>query len=969
MLDDSSIVQEDRRQTIDESGLLELHSALESPGGNKKGSARKRREESSRKRAHDVNVQPHNAEKRPRVSLSASGENNQDTHGSEMDVDSDVDQPSTALPDQEDNNNASKPSAHSPKGKKPSRIPKPSLFSPPPGGSRVRTPLKGILSARKAPKDTESSVQTTPNKTVNFGPSQGAEFNHGSPSTSMTPMCAKDAVRLYPSEPRASSEEEPDDAETSLNSSILDEADSFDAESKENNERLELPTQIPVFNPRRSSLLASKPTDKSRRRHSLRGYSPLDSQAEARRRRRKTISATRPNPSVSATTSFTAKDKAPGTASSQSPPPKPTNSFLMPTARTPYADSSASSDAGEDMEITGDYTNQFTLTGRDSIGVTGKSRTSFARDDDTTEFNTAEFSLGHLLAESAVYELTKSTPEPELPGSLGDLANEVADIPSRSRGQFEDSSQRVSQDTTLDPIQEEDEGASASRQSMMSLESMDDSDVEAHRESLAMNLSSQFDQVSTSGSQRSPSKTDVRLITMEELLSSTDLDQDVELEADNLFVAAGNSPSVVEKDVQLTCAYDTCLEVLERHCQDVSMWSSGLTDELATLLHLKAPALFNPDNLDEAGHKAIRELFGTETLIARSGWCQLRAQMEKQLVGSLSSAASSLANDVKTLKAIVSTDRDKRDYELAELKEMIAREEQMGVLFDAIEEQQGAQNEYEHAVKDLESQCSSLLLEESVLQSRLNVLEGRAAELEPVTSAASTRLEQEVLATEELLTIQDSLSMWKVREATSSLLRLSSCLDDVLFNVEISVDVHLGSAGRASTSIKATETLKRRKRNTYLPIEGDVVLMLQRLLLDPHHISRIVDESDLLENANDGHVCSKLQILESFIARSFRLLRELRDLSTHFAMRYDEDDSTLWIDFLRFPREDVECVRFCVGFPMVPIFPYTDFQTVVKVVHGQVSTEVLTKEIELVPREAPKYFTRVCRRLHESFVR
>lgn len=135
------------------------------------------------------------------------------------------------------------------------------------------------------------------------------------------------------------------------------------------------------------------------------------------------------------------------------------------------------------------------------------------------------------------------------------------------------------------------------------------------------------------------------------------------------------------------------------------------------------------------------------------------------------------------------------------------------------------------------------------------------------------------------------------------------------------------------------ESLKQREQNTYLPIEGDVVLVLQRLLLDPHYISRIADESEL-GDGNDGRVCSKLQILEHFINRSFRLLKELRELSTHFAMRFDEDDSTLWIDFLKFPstlaRMSVEGAHFSVGFSLLPVFPYTDYQTAVQVPHGEV---------------------------------
>ncbi|EGZ16937.1 hypothetical protein PHYSODRAFT_499426 [Phytophthora sojae] len=952
MLEGSSQPEDGRRQTIDENGLLELTSALDSPLTGGKGSARKQNEEISRKRAHDSDVREGSPEKRAR----SDGDNNGDQMMESMEIDSPVHskESSPSLRKAATNDNQTREEGPS------SGTAKPALFSPPPTGTRVRTPLKGILSARKGKRN---AMQTTPTKTVNFGPSQGAEFNHGSPSTSMTPMLAKDASKRYPSELPPSSEEEPDDAETSLNSSILDEADSFDEEEEEEEQPKEVVspkvTQVKksgfdLLASRRSSLMAPKSVDRSRRRQSLRGYSPLDSQTEARRRRRQTINIARQT-SSKATPAFTTATRP--ISSSQSPPSSRNNSFLRAadvaeTTRMPYADSSASSDAGEDMEITGEYS---IVMGRDSIAPSTLASASagMPRDEDT-----AEFSLGHLLAESSVYELTKSAPEPDLndlPGTLGDLASEVADVPSSQGSQAANASQKLNdQDNTLDPIQEGDETMASSRgQSMMSLVSSDDSDEEyaARRKSINVNLTPQFERASIGGEPSqavqappTPESLSVHLITMEELLSSVTLDEikSVAENDDDFFgEEAESSDDLISTSVKLACAYDTCSEAIECRGTDISSWSADLAEELSSLLQIKAPGVFSPENLDDAGREAIRELYATEAMMAQSGWCQLQTQMENQLSSSLSLGADALTNDVKMLKNCVSSDTLKRQNELAAIREMIDREEQMALLLDAIEEQQGAHDEYVTAVKDLENECSSLSLEESVLQSRLKVLEGRAAELEPVTSAAATLFEQEVLATEEMLAIQESMTVWKIREATASLLRVSAHFEDVLFDVEVNVDVHLGSpsTGGASTLIRVNESLKQREQNTYLPIEGDVVLVLQRLLLDPHYISRIADESEL-GDGNDGRVCSKLQILEHFINRSFRLLKELRELSTHFAMRFDEDDSTLWIDFLKFPstlaRMSVEGAHFSVGFSLLPVFPYTDYQTAVQVPHGEV---------------------------------
>ena len=371
-----------------------------------------------------------------------------------------------------------------------------------------------------------------------------------------------------------------------------------------------------------------------------------------------------------------------------------------------------------------------------------------------------------------------------------------------------------------------------------------------------------------------------------------------------------------------------------------------MAEELSSLLDIKAPAVFSPDILDDTGREAIQKLYAMEVMVARTGWCQLQAQVEKQLTNGLAVSANALANDVKSLKDSVSSDTLKRQDELSAIQEMIDREEQIALLLDAIEEQQGAHAEYVSAVSDLEKEYSSLSLEESVLQSRLKVLEGRAAELEPVTLAAASQLEEDVLATEEMLAIQESMCVWKICEATTLHLLLSARYEDVLFDVEICVDVHVGSSsmGEASTSIKTHEFLKHKEQHTYLPYESDVVLVLQRLLLDPHYISRIADESDLGDR-NYGYTLSKLQVLEHFINRSYRLLKELRELSTRFDMHYDEEGSTLWIDFLKFPsmasRIGTEGAKFSVGFSLLPVFPYTDYHTAVHVLHGQVCFAVL----------------------------
>jgi hypothetical protein len=82
--------------------------------------------------------------------------------------------------------------------------------------------LKGILSARKRP-----NKKSITKKTVIFGSPDGAEFNFGSPANSMTPMTQQDAKRWFPLDQDTSmnrsdeSEQKEEDANTSVNSSIL----------------------------------------------------------------------------------------------------------------------------------------------------------------------------------------------------------------------------------------------------------------------------------------------------------------------------------------------------------------------------------------------------------------------------------------------------------------------------------------------------------------------------------------------------------------------------------------------------------------------------------------------------------------------------------------------------------------------------------------------------------------------------
>lgn len=899
--------------------------------------------------------------------------------------------------------------------------------SPSSGTSRMRTPLKSILSARK-PKN---GLMTTPTKSVNFGPPQGAEFNLGSPSTSMTPMLAKDARRMFPLDRIStppSPQEEDDDEETSLNTSLLDEADAIDSDEGEQKEGFE---EVLEASNSRLSLLVSKSAEKSRRRYSLRGVSPLDNQANARRRRRSSVSAVIRSP-VSARK---LKGIGPGALSSLPAPSSASKSSFLshndtqPQGRLAYADSSASSDAGEDMEITGDFSN-FVQAG----GVLPKSNSAAAAQakappfrlqnheeeekddslfadsplrDETVELG----SLGDLVAESAAYDTYPSRAqrstsqisstftqddggEPTV-GNLSDLAREDEQGASSLSGssQFSSSTARRfnslhynqldEQDITLDPIMEEEEDAgNSSAPSMMSIESSEDesdSEYDERRRSLVVNLSSKFERIGsgtpkartapdaevtaadlkariTSPLRQSPRRKAlppaVPLVSMDELLTTTDLQSRDQATPDDHFdeLFAKNAAADPTIDsVKLASISDACGEVVKWHIDEISSWSTGLSDVLGSLLNEKAPALFSPENLDESGIASIKALHGMETVRVQSGWCQWRAKMEREMGEKLQSSVAELTKDVHTLKGIIAKDAATKQSEVAALHELIEREKQMAELLDAIEEQQSVRNEYAATVDVLEMECASLSLEASVLHDQLRVVEGVASEGNHISAETSSELERQVLDVEEVAAIQGSLSVWRIAVATSSHLKLSAQFDDVVVRVDLQVDVFLNSPpsaassssdGGFSTDVSSSVTLKRRRRSQYLESDNDIVHLVQQKLFDPVQLSRFIRtaSSSQQEEVTDrpGRICGLLQELERSVTLSFRFLRELRSLSAQFAVEFIADAAVLWVEFLNFtPSREA---KFVVGFAILDEFPFTSFETSVHVVHGPVSS-------------------------------
>lgn len=543
-------------------------------------------------------------------------------------------------------------------------------------------------------------------------------------------------------------------------------------------------------------------------------------------------------------------------------------------------------------------------------------------------------------------------------------------------------SQLDDQDITLDPIMEEEEDTgNSSAPSMMDIEtSEDESDTEydERRKSLVVNLSSKFERVG-SGTPKSrtapenevtaaelsarirspirqsrrksmaPAVPTVPLISMEELLTTADLQTEPPTTPDDhfsdLYSASTAGGSTVDT-VKRASISNACKDIVKWHIDEISSWSAGLTDVLGSLLSEKAPAIFSPELFDESGVEAVKALHDLETARVQSGLCQWRTKMESEVGEKLQASAGELEKDVRTLKQRIAKDIATRQSELAALQELIDREKQMSELLDAIEEQQSVRNEYAATVDVLDTECASLSLEASVLEDQLRVVENLAADGNLISAETAAELERQVLNVEELSAIQGSLSVWRIGVATSSHLKLSAQFDDVVVRVDLQVDVVLNgsdliSNGGFSTDVASSVTLKRKRRSSYLAeADSDIVRLVQQKLFDPVQLSRFIRTTNSSQHSGEQRmdrprrICALLQELERYVTLSHRFLRELRLLSAQYAVEFIVEESVLWVEFLNFtPLHEA---KFVVGFAILDEFPFSNFETSVHVVYGPV---------------------------------
>ncbi|TMW63077.1 hypothetical protein Poli38472_005695 [Pythium oligandrum] len=981
---DSKSPSKQRRTTLDPTDLLAMRDDV---GASPK---RSNSSESSRRRETigDVELSELQREfglKASSPSLKRKSPENKSSHGDKR-TRLEEDKPKDVTPPK----NGSADDDHTPP--KTASVSEESPFFSPPATANHKTPLKSCLSARKAKR---GSLDTTPSKSVNFGPPQGAEFNFGSPSTSMTPLPPRDAKAMFPLEEKKSEDtSEGEDEETSHNSSLLDEADSRDSDED---------MDLEFENTLERNLYFGNGAMRNRRRYSLRGVSPLDNQANARRQRRLSAASNNRSPLVSARNR--PKDL-----------PKPNNSFLsasnvQPQSRLAYADSSASSDEGEDMEITGDYSHHASTATALHRGTPERAtvppkrsvqdvrRDSLLVDSPQSDHTIELGTLQDLVTESAAYDENKPkrTSEAEADahdnelGSLGDLAREGEEDDKVTGSQ--------TRRETLDPIQEEeDEDRRSSAQSMMSLDSTEESDNEydEKRKSLVVNLSSKFERIGSAtpkGSRRSPNKSSAKrtrqdsspkkspprppsppkpvpvLLELEEILSRVSVPPVEPVVVEPFNVDSLNNETD-DKLVGRKSFARGLTSVLRAHAGELASWSSGLADGLASLSKEKASAVFAEGQLQPAVLDLVRSLHTMESRSVRSGYCQWRTKFESRACDALTGCENTLQNDLNVLQARVADDQAQRDSEINAIKELIEREHQMAQLLDGIEEQQGVQREYASTVETLEGQCASLALQEKVLhQQYLDV--DSASPSSSVNEVTEATLRQEVLKWEELLAVRENVVHWRVMSASASRFDLCARIEDVLFKGEVRCTIYLSEAGRsgrvASLRVQSAFHAKHQKSTSGHLSNDDAVCRIASQLLDQERW-RSFSQSEVAV-AMLQEVFSQL---DATLSREFRFITGLREMSTTCALRYAIETNQLWMDFVRFPRQTsngiIDGVKFCVGYEMVPEYPFVGEDVAVAIKYGKVTEEKIGQQVDAVTRDGHEYFQRVYRRLYDVFI-
>ncbi|EQC29741.1 hypothetical protein SDRG_12513 [Saprolegnia diclina VS20] len=832
-------------------------------------------------------------------------------------------------------------------------------FASPPMKRTLATPLKSCLSARKPKPPTNNA--TTPTKTLTFGPPTGAEFRASDPSTAMTPMCERTAKAMFPLE----KDEDAEDEETSVNSSILDEADLL-----ADDDHASAYAFGPMQSPRRGSPRRKLP-------HPVVGVSPLDNLTEARRKRRASFSAKdMPAPSRRQSllgVNVMADDSNAFIAGSAKKPIHRTKARgATPPKSTPFVDSSSED---EDIDVTGEY---FTMppalvvapttNGLDdlladnslSMPLTASSSTEGALDDDV--------SMAFLNVAPA---MTDDGQDPTLDlGPVGPLASDPSLFSQESS--FVPSSME-----TLAPILEESD---LSRMDMSSDDDDDDEDEDENaeyqrrRQSVVVNLSGRFEKLGSSGKKKKTTSKHA-LLPLEDLPRPAALDlsddslnsslDDVDMQDDD-NLAVVDTDSVVPVDVPPVTleALFAKLDVARIHTSVDAIMAGGpvtalqhvspyevdvrtslasaqdeltsFIDELATVMET-ASGMHVPTHLAALYHNgplpsSLATFYELKAYLVLGGWLEWRTKLEQARTTCLRPLLQSASSDKATLDAATATLGLKEDQEGHIVDGLLANEKATRAELETIEEQLVIRAELTGRLHALSRQVDSLHKTLSTHAAQTATLEARHANASMDVSEATlaTQLDATKAAQE---TYQLASGVLKWRCLSVSAVAVALALQCKVWNatVHVALDVDLSAAvPTASFAVHSSPSVE---------VLGTD---LQRVLFD----TTALEKAAKLTLRSHDDVPTLLQTAEVTLLRAARVHKEVLFLETDHTVSVN--DKTLQVRFTSQRRK----IRFGVTWRLSPNVLFEPLTFALTDVTGLTKAQerAILDRLETVPR-------------------
>ncbi|KAH9127676.1 hypothetical protein AeMF1_002062 [Aphanomyces euteiches] len=801
--------------------------------------------------------------------------------------------------------------------------PAPEPLVSPPLRRKLTTPLKSCLSARKVHKS------TTPTKTVVFGSPRGAEFRINDPSTSMTPMCDREAKQMFPLDKHDSDEDEV----TSENTSILEEADHL----LEENDSMSFP-----FGSIRSP-------NRSKRNSDAKGVSPLDSIKDARRKRRTSFGSKQE-------TKPSRRQSLLGVNVMQNNDALIVGSAKKAPLGTRPSHSSSSSD--DDMDITGEYANiaasrQKELTNglgdlwnenytpQKAVDVASES----SEEDQTLDLGP----IGTLKGDASLFSRAQPT-EKEPPSA------------PKEPSQFMELKQ-------LHPIQEEGETSHNSSISQLSVSSDDeDEDYNAQRETLVINLGSRFEKIGSSSKKKAqqtsppqPEFSPPRAFNLSDELEAElekthrspekhhdnatrdTVEEEVEIE-DVSIQAVVESLNILELDEVISSEVSKCSDLMalspilpqkESWTQardDLSEWLTELNRDAQDIQNKVAPKfiarMFHTEELQSA--PLLRSLYESHVNSVLSEWYVWRTRSESPSTWSKSRAA--IERDLNTLQSHHVGRHERHEQQV--VQQLLKKEAEMERSLESIQEQQSIRAEYTSRIKSLESKIDGLKLQLMQHEQSMALLKKASESSHAAISVAS--MEKRVHLTQErdeLVQISSRLSKWKYQIVGRGKFKVSMMCKSFSFSqgIHLTVGVDTQTTSQPQVDINATFAAQARPS----PFSAIASLVWSTLF----DLPRLRDlASTIVQSPQD--VKTFLQRAELDLSRATRLWNDLEMLVLQYSVK--TMGYHIIISFVSFKH----LVKLDVGLPISPHFYHAHLVPTISVEFGH----AMVNEVDLCRR-------------------